>query len=100
MNNPQKYNLAAESNIERLKPLQEDIKKIKNDFQETKNSIYQTYDDAKDLAKNAVHQSIEQVRHQSQRWQDQALGLVRSSPIRTIGIAMLVGVLAGRLFNR
>lgn len=80
--------------------IQEDFQRVKDKARETRQALSQTAYDVKDKANELLTQSLKDVKTKSTDLQENVVTYVTANPVKSIGIALLTGVVAALLLRK
>ena len=80
--------------------LYHDFKEIKSKASETKDAILKTAHHAKDNAGGLLQDSFESIKDKSANLQGDVEKYVKTHPIRSVGFAVLAGLILSQLFRK
>ena len=79
--------------------LNEAFAKLKDEVNNAKESLYQSVQEAKDLAKLTAAHSLNSLKDKSSDAQDSVMTYVQNNLVKSMGFALLTGIVATQLFR-
>lgn len=80
--------------------LNDDIRKVKEKVFETRDALSQTAHDARDRAGEFLNTSLHDMKHKSEEIQENVITYVKAHPVKSVGFAVLTGLIAAILLRK
>ena len=80
--------------------LHDDLRKVKHKFSETRDAIGQTARDAKMRAQDFLQTSLQDLNDKRSDIQDNVVSYVKSNPVKSVGVAIVLGLIISKLLRK
>jgi ElaB/YqjD/DUF883 family membrane-anchored ribosome-binding protein len=82
------------------KDLHEDFRNVRNKMTETRDAINQTARDARLKAQDFLQTSLDGINERTADIQDNVASYVKTNPVKSVGIAIIAGLILSKLLRK